>query len=200
MALRTSKAFALLHRLASPPSWPCLSGVPTFIRTGNLSTCTLQTARERFPVGVEPPVMLPVTSAVGWLVKYSLTSDTVAALDLRTYSDWVVRPRILGIPGIASVVSIGGGVKQYRWRSPEKLRAYNLRLADAVRALEETNRNAPGGFLVQSGQEYIVTGLGRIRANSLADVENTVVAERSGTPILVSILRPFDLVEEDEAW
>ena len=45
----------------------------------------LQTARERFPVGVEPPVMLPVTSAVGWLVKYSLTSDTVSALDLRTY-------------------------------------------------------------------------------------------------------------------
>ena len=157
----------------------------------------LQTARERFPVGVEPPVMLPVTSAVGWLVKYSLTSDTVSALDLRTYSDWVVRPRILAIPGIASVVSIGGGVKQYQVEiSPEKLRAYNLTLADAVRALEETNRNAPGGFLIQSGQEYIVTGLGRIRANSLADVENTVVAERAGTPILVSHIATVRFGEE----
>ena len=157
----------------------------------------LQTARERFPVGVEPPVMLPVTSAVGWLVKYSLTSDTVSALDLRTYSDWVVRPRILAIPGIASVVSIGGGVKQYQVEiSPEKLRAYNLTLADAVRALEETNRNAPGGVLIQSGQEYIVTGLGRIRANSLADVENTVVAERAGTPILVSHIATVRFGEE----
>lgn len=157
----------------------------------------LQTARERFPAGVEPPVMLPVTSAVGWLVKYSLTSDTVSPLDLRTYSDWVVRPRILAIPGIASVVSIGGGVKQYQVEiSSDKLRSYGLTFAGVVRAIGEANRNAPGGFLVQSGQEYIVTGLGRIRANSLADVGNIVIAERAGTPILVSNIATVRFGEE----
>src|SRR5262249_38977107 len=105
-----------------------------------LITERIQTARERFPAGVEPPVMLPVTSAVGWLVKYSLTSDPASPLDLRTYSDWVVRPRILAIAGVASVVSIGGGVKQYQVEiSPDKLRSYELTLADAIRALEETN-------------------------------------------------------------
>ena len=157
----------------------------------------LQTARERFPAGVEPPAMLPVTSAVSWLVKYSLTSDTVSPLDLRTYSDWVVRPRILAIPGIASVVSIGGGVKQYQVEiSSDKLRSYGLTFADVVRAIGEANRNAPGGFLVQSGQEYIVTGLGRIRANSLADVGNIVIAERAGTPILVSHVATVGFGEE----
>lgn len=157
----------------------------------------LQTARDRFPAGVEPPLMLPVTSAVGWLVKYSLTSDTVSPLDLRTYSDWVVRPRILAISGVASVVSIGGGVKQYQVEiSPDKLRSYGLTLADAVGALEQTNRNAPGGFLVQGGQEYIVTGLARIHANSLADVGNTIVTERGGTPIRVSQIATVRFGEE----
>jgi CzcA family heavy metal efflux pump len=162
-----------------------------------LVTERIQTARERFPAGVEPPMMLPVTSAVSWLIKYSLTSHTVSPLDLRTYSDWVVRPRILAIAGVASVVSMGGGVKQYQVEiSPDKLRSYGLTLAEAVRALEETNRNAPGGFVVRGGQEYIVTGLGRIRPNSLSDVENTVVAERAGTPIRVSEIGTVRFGEE----
>ena len=157
----------------------------------------LQSARERFPTGVDAPVMLPVTSAVSWLLKYSLTSDTVSPLDLRTYSDWVVRPRILAIPGIASVVSMGGGVKQYQVEiSSDKLRSYGLTFADVVRAVGEANRNAPGGFLVQSGQDYIVTGLGRIRANSLADVGNIVIGERAGTPLLVSQVATVGFGEE----
>ncbi|MEO8505074.1 MAG: efflux RND transporter permease subunit [Acidobacteriota bacterium] len=157
----------------------------------------LQSARERFPQDVQASVMLPVTSAVGWLIKYSLTSSTVSPMDLRTLSDWSIRPRILSIPGIASVVSIGGGVKQYQVElSPDKLRAFGLTLEDALHALESANRNVPGGFLVRSGQEYITTGLGRIRPNSLADVANIVVAERGNTPILVSNIADVKFGEE----
>ena len=157
----------------------------------------LQSARERFPVGTQDPVMLPVTSAVGWLVKYALTSTTMSPMDLRTLSDWSMRPRLLSIPGIASAVSIGGGVKQYQVElSPEKLRSYGLSLEDAVHALESANRNVPGGFIVRSGQEYTVTGLGRVRAQSLADVANIVIAERGGTPILVSNIADVKLGEE----
>ena len=72
----------------------------------------IQVVLDRFPPGTNPPVLLPVTSAVGWLIKYSLTSDNVSPMELRTISDWVIRPRILAIGGIASVVSIGGEVKQ----------------------------------------------------------------------------------------
>jgi CzcA family heavy metal efflux pump len=157
----------------------------------------LQTARDRFPAGVEPPVMLPVTSAVSWLVKYSLTSDTVSPMELRTFADWNIRPRMLAISGVASAVAIGGGVKQYQVEiSPDKLRSYGLTLESVVRALESANRNVPGGFLVRSGQEYIVTGLGRIRPNSLSDVANIVVAERAGTPILVSNVASVRFGEE----
>src|SRR5574338_1034174 len=74
----------------------------------------LQNVLGRLPSTAQPPVMLPVTSAVGWLVKYSLVSDTLSPEALRTLSDWNIRPRILSLGGIASVVSIGGEVKQYQ--------------------------------------------------------------------------------------
>jgi hypothetical protein len=72
----------------------------------------IQNVSGRLPPGANPPVMLPVTSAVGWLIKYALTSDTLSPEELRTLSDWEIRPRILALGGIASVVSIGGEVKQ----------------------------------------------------------------------------------------
>jgi CzcA family heavy metal efflux pump len=157
----------------------------------------LQTARERFPAGVEPPVMLPVTSAVGWLVKYSLTSDSVSPTELRTYADWTIRPRLLSIPGVASAVAMGGGVKQYQVEvSPDKLRSYGLTLGNVTRALEDSNRDVPGGFLIHSSQEYIITGLGRVRPGSLSDVGNIVVAERNGTPILISNVATVKFGEE----
>ena len=69
----------------------------------------LQSVRASLPPGTHEPAMLPVTSAVSWLVKYALVSDTVSPLDLRTISDWDIGRRLLSIPGVASVVSIGGG-------------------------------------------------------------------------------------------
>jgi Cu/Ag efflux pump CusA len=74
----------------------------------------LQTAKEALPTGSKEPTMLPVSSAVSWLVKYALVSDTVSPLELRTISDWEIGRRLLAIPGVASVVSIGGGAKRYQ--------------------------------------------------------------------------------------
>ncbi len=142
----------------------------------------LQEVREQFPPGTEAPVMLPLTSAVSWLVKFSLQSDKVALLDLRTLCDWDIRNRLLSIPGVASVVCMGPGPKQYQvLLSSSKLLQYNVSVKDVVEALRETNRNVPGGFHVIPGQEYVVTGVGRI--TSLEDLRKTVVAEREGIPI-----------------
>ncbi len=74
----------------------------------------IQSVKAALPPGTREPTMLPVTSAVSWLVKYALVSDTVSPLELRTISDWDIARRLLSIPGVASVVSIGGGVKQYQ--------------------------------------------------------------------------------------
>ena len=142
----------------------------------------LQEVREQFPPGTEAPMMLPITSAVSWLVKFALQSDKVPLLDLRTLCDWDIRNRLLAIPGVASAVCMGPGPKQYQvLLSSPKLLQYNVTVKDVVEALRETNRNVPGGFNVVPGQEYVVTGVGRI--SSLEDLKKTVVAEREGIPI-----------------
>jgi len=136
------------------------------------------------PAGSEPPIMLPVTSAVGWLVKYALVSDTLSPEDLRTLSDWEIRPRLLALGGIASVVSIGGEVKQYQVRlKPERMVAYHISAEEIRRALELSNINVPGAFLQTREQELIVSGVGQI--TSLADLENTVIVARDGVPIKI---------------
>ena len=142
----------------------------------------LQEVKEQFPPGTESPVMLPITSAVSWLIKFSLQSDKVALLDLRTLCDWDIRNRILAIPGIASVVCMGPGPKQYQvLLSSPKLLQYNVSVNEVVEHLRETNRNVPGGFNVVTGQEFVVTGVGRI--SSLDDLKKTVIAARDGVPI-----------------
>ncbi|MCZ6563745.1 MAG: efflux RND transporter permease subunit [Deltaproteobacteria bacterium] len=142
----------------------------------------LQEVREKFPPGTETPIMHPITSAVSWLVKFALQSDTTPVLDLRTLCDWDIRNRILAIKGVASMVCMGPGPKQYQvLLSSPKLLQYDITVKDVVEALEETNQNVPGGFHLVSGQEYVVTGEGRI--TGLGDLNKTVVAERGGVPI-----------------
>ena len=142
----------------------------------------LQEVREQFPPGTESPVMLPITSAVSWLLKFALQSETVSSLDLRTLCDWEIRNRILAIRGVASVVCMGPGPKQYQiLLSSEKLLRYNVTVHDVLEAVRQANVNVPGGFLVVPGEEYVVTGAGRI--TSLDDLNKAVVAERGGIPI-----------------
>lgn len=147
----------------------------------------VQGVMSRLPAGIQPPTMLPVTSAVGWLVKYALVSDSVSPEQLRTLSDWEIRPRLLSLGGIASVVAIGGKVKQYQVRlDPRRLLAYHVGLDEVRQALEESNLNVPGAFLQDHGSELIVNGVGRI--SSLDDLKNTVVTRRGGVPITIGNL------------
>ncbi len=149
-----------------------------------LVTERLQAVAGRLPPGTEPPVMLPITSAVAWLIKFALTSDTVSLMELRTLCDWDIRNRLLAIPGVASVTCLGGDVKQYQvLLSAEKLLNYNVTVSEVLDAVRQANVTVPGGFLLQPGQEYVVTGTGRI--TSLEDLKQTVVKEKEGTPILL---------------
>ena len=144
----------------------------------------LQNVLGRLPSTAQPPVMLPVTSAVGWLVKYSLVSDTLSPEELRTLSDWEIRPRILSLGGIASVVAIGGEVKQYQVHmDPLRMQSYRISIEQVRQALQKANTNVPGAFVQRPGQELIVSGVGRI--TSLDDIRHTVVSLRNGVPITV---------------
>ncbi|KTD71767.1 chemiosmotic efflux system protein A-like protein [Legionella steelei] len=145
----------------------------------------IQQVTNRLPPGVGSPVMLPVTSAVGWLVKYALVSDTASPETLRTISDWTIRPRILALGGVASVVSIGGEVKQYQVRLiPERMLAYRITVEEVRQALTSANQNVPGAFLHQAGTEMVVGTMGRIQ--SLADIKKTLIVVRNGVPITIN--------------
>ncbi|STX50155.1 chemiosmotic efflux system protein A-like protein [Legionella busanensis] len=144
----------------------------------------IQQVSSRLPPGINPPVMLPVISAVGWLVKYALISDTLSPEALRTLSDWTIRPRLLALGGVASVVSIGGEVKQYQVRLlPERLLAYRITIEDVRQALTTANQNVPGAFVHQAGTEFVVATRGRIQ--SLEDIKKTLITTRKGIPITV---------------
>ncbi|CAN5195984.1 efflux RND transporter permease subunit [soil metagenome] len=145
----------------------------------------IQNVLGRLPSTASPPVMLPVTSAVGWLVKYALVSKTLSPQELRTYSDWEIGPRLLSLGGIASVVSIGGEVKQYQVNmDPMRMQAYRISIEEVRTALEKGNTNVPGAFVQGPGQELTVSGVGRI--TSLEDIRNTVITLRNGVPITIA--------------
>ena len=172
-----SKSSAGLSTLVIVFSW----GTDIY-RARQLVNERLQSVRANLPPGTHEPTMLPVTSAVSWLIKYALVSDRVSPLDLRTISDWDIGRRLLSVPGVASVVSMGGGAKQYQiLLSSDRLWQYDVSVKDVAEAVRKANVNVPGGFLVGAGQERAVTGVGRI--GSLQDLRRTVVAEHKGTPV-----------------
>lgn len=144
----------------------------------------LQLVTSQIPPGIGPPTLAPISSIMGEILFLSLKSERHSPLEVRETADWIIRKRLLSIPGVAQVVPIGGGVKQFQVLvAPEKLQAYNVTLQEVMKALEGSNQNSSGGFLVQGAQERLIRGIGRI--SSGADVEKTVVAVHEGMPVLV---------------
>ncbi|MFT6512987.1 MAG: CzcA family heavy metal efflux pump [Neolewinella sp.] len=129
---------------------------------------------ERLPAGANNPTMAPQTSIMGEIMLVSLTADSTSQMDLRTLSDWTLRPRLLATGGVAQVVVIGGEYKQYQiLASPQKMKAFGVSLTELLKASEEANGNSAGGFLNEYGNEYIVRGVGR--TTDLAELGKSVI-------------------------
>ena len=147
----------------------------------------LQLASAVLPPEVESPILAPISSIMGEIMLISLTSGSHSSLELRSTADWVIRRRLLSIPGVSQVIPIGGGVKQYQvLLSPERMAAYNVSLTQVIEAVRLTNQNTSAGFYVDGGQEYLIHGVGRVRHP--AEIGQTVVAvqnEQDGHPVLV---------------
>ena len=144
----------------------------------------LQLTRAVLPPHVEPPILAPVSSIMGEIMLVSLTSAQHSPLELRSTADWVIRRRLLSIPGVSQVIPIGGGVKQYQvLLSPERMAAYGLSLAEVTQAVRLTNQNTSAGFYMDAGQEYLIHGVGRVRQS--ADIAQTVIARRDGQPVFL---------------
>ncbi|ASQ46974.1 efflux RND transporter permease subunit [Legionella clemsonensis] len=144
----------------------------------------IQQVVDKLPPGSKTPVMLPVISAVGWMLKYALLSNSLSPEELRTISDWIIRPRVLALGGVASVVSLGGEVKQYQvLLDSSRMLAYGVSIEEVRQALEQSNRNVPGAFLQKAGGELIIGTIGRIK--TLEDIQKTIITTRKGIPITI---------------
>lgn len=145
----------------------------------------LNLVREQLPPGVVPQLG-PISSIMGEILLIALPADPakVSPMQVREYADWVMRPRLLNIPGIAQVIPIGGEVKQYRVEiNPAQLQALGVEREKLDAALKDFGANTSGGFLEAQGREYLIRQIGR--TNRIEDLQNLVVTVKNGQPILL---------------
>jgi HME family heavy-metal exporter len=145
----------------------------------------LNLVREQLPQGIVPQ-MGPISSIMGEILLIALPADPdkVSPMQVREYADWVMRPRLLTIPGVAQVIPIGGQVKQYRVEpDPARLQAVGVSLSELETALKNFGGNTAGGFVDAGGREYLIRNIGR--TTRLVDLQNQPVATRNGQPILL---------------
>ena len=144
----------------------------------------LQLARAALPPDIPAPAMTPAASIMGEILFIAMFSEKHSGMEVKDVADQVLRRRILAVPGVAEVVPIGGDLRQFQVTvKPERLAAYGLTIDEVMQALRNANQNATAGFYVESGQEYLIQGQGRIQA--LGDIAETVVALKAGQPVLV---------------
>ena len=139
----------------------------------------------RLPEGVKPE-LAPISSVMGQIIMVGMYSKdgSTPPMEVRTLADWAVRPRLLTIPGVAQVITMGGGRKQYQVKvDAAKLQAFDVSLEEVEQALVESNQNATGGFLERGSMEFLVRGIGRVQ--SIGDVEQTVVKSHGDRSVLV---------------
>src|SRR5690606_30175004 len=118
------------------------------------------------------------------LIALPADPDKVSPMQVREYADWVVRPRLLTIPGIAQVIAIGGEVRQYRVElRPEQLRTLGVPRERVDAALKDFGANTSGGFLEAQGREYLIRQIGR--TNRIEDLRSLVVSTDAGQRVLL---------------
>lgn len=144
----------------------------------------LQLVQDRLPPGVTP-TLAPISSIMGQILMLGMWSETgdTDPMELRTLADWVVRQRLLTIPGVSQVFTMGGGRKQFQVLvDPAALVRNGVTLQQVRQALIDSNQNATGGYLDQQGpNELLVRALGRLQ--SIDDLRKVVVAVREGRPV-----------------
>lgn len=144
----------------------------------------LQLARNSLPSDLPAPQMAPAASVMGEIMFIALTSSAHSGAELKSTADWVLRRRLLAVPGVAEVLTIGGDEKQYQVTlQPERLASYGITVDQVLEALRKTNENVPAGFYHESGQEYLIQGIGRVQRPE--DIGATVVSVKNGQPVLV---------------
>ncbi|MBT9458539.1 MAG: efflux RND transporter permease subunit [Burkholderiaceae bacterium] len=145
----------------------------------------LSAMEEGLPEGVIPR-MGPISSIMGEIMQVAIPIDTakLSSMAVREYADWVLRPRLMSIAGVAQVIPIGGEVRQFQVQ-PNTARMAELGITheQLEAALKGYSSNSSGGFLELNGREYLIRHLGR--TSNLEDLKNLALTARNGQPILL---------------
>lgn len=138
----------------------------------------------QLPQGVTPE-LAPLTTAVGEIYRYVVEGPiNYTPMELRDLQDWVIRPALLQVPGIADITTFGGPLKQFHvLTSPDKLRKYNLTLQNVIDAVQKNNQNTGGNVIERGGQGFAVRGLGALK--NAKDIERIVLTEANGVPVFL---------------
>ncbi len=150
----------------------------------------LALVKDRLPANVTPQ-MGPISSIMGQVLMFAVTSESASPMAVREAADFVIRPQLLAIPGVAQVIPMGGEVRQFRV-SPDlaAMRAYGLSLEELEKALAQFGTNSGGGFSDQSGREYLIRNLGRTL--SLDDLRGLALSRPSGGPVYLRQVAEVD--------
>ncbi|HAS43019.1 MAG TPA: CusA/CzcA family heavy metal efflux RND transporter [Microscillaceae bacterium] len=136
------------------------------------------------PSGVGTPTMAPISSIMGEVMLLGVRSDSLSPMALRTLADWVIRPRIKSIGGIANVIVIGGEYKQYQILAhPKKLKHYQISLSELLERVQKSNVNASGGAMQAYSNRYLIKGNGR--AYAIDQLQEAVLKQVAGQTIKV---------------
>jgi HME family heavy-metal exporter len=153
-------------------------------RARQLVSERLALIREQLPRGLNPQ-MGPITSIMGEIMLVALTSDGRASpMEVREIADFVIRPQLLALGGVAQVIPIGGEVRQYRVTpNVATMQALEVTHEQIELAITRFGTNTGGGFVDQAGREYLIRNVGLTKR--LEDLANTVVVYRNNQPILL---------------
>ncbi len=138
------------------------------------------------PEEITRPQLGPISTGLGEVFHYTVhsTNPDRTLDELRTLHDWVIKPELRKVAGVAEINSWGGFERQYHVVvSPEAMIKYHLTLDDVFEAMRQNNHNVGGGQIVSSGQSFLVHGLGRV--STIEQIEHIVIKAYEGTPIFI---------------
>jgi len=152
----------------------------------------LQEVKGKLPPGIEP-TMGPVATGLGEIYLWTVESQSGAVkpdgtpytlTDLRTIQDWIIRPQLRNVPGVADVNTIGGYTKQFHVTPyPEKLIAYGVTFGDLLDALAKNNANVGAGYIEHSGEQYLIRAPGQV--TNLEEIRQIIIGNYRGIPVYI---------------
>ncbi|WP_300660719.1 CusA/CzcA family heavy metal efflux RND transporter, partial [Fluviicola sp.] len=149
----------------------------------------LKEAENNIPAGLGTPEMAPISTGLGEIYQYVVYpkkgyESKYNATELRSIQDWIIRPQLLGTPGVAEVNTLGGYLKQYEVAiNPDKLKSMNTTILEIFDALEKNNENTGGAYIDKKPYAYFIRGIGMV--TDMEDIGKIVVKTQNGVPILI---------------